>query len=123
VSKIKIILAISLLPWLLSSCDGFFGKKISTDFLGVPVFEVRPVAYIPIQPVLTGYQDPTDVLSGFDELLYVVDKGAQQVICYDQGFRELGRINVPGAKAIAQDLRLDLLVLGTVDTVVNSVTE
>ncbi len=106
----------------LTSCEGFFGKKITTDFLGVPVFEVRPVAYIPIQPTLTGFAKPTDVLAGFDELIYVVDEGTEQVIAYDESYRELGRLRIQGAKAVAQDLRLDLLVLGSVDTTINNVT-
>lgn len=97
-------------------CEGFLGTKTGKQFLGTPSFEVRPVAYVPILPVMQGFQDPVDVFCGFDELIYIVDAGAQQIIVYDYGRAELGRINIPGVKAVTQDLRLQLLAIGTKDT-------
>ena len=53
---------------------------------------------------------------GFDELIYVVDAGSEEVVVLDQAGRELGRKYVQGAKAVAQDRTFDLLVIGEFDT-------
>jgi hypothetical protein len=104
---------------LLSGCEGFFGVKTNTDFLDVPVYDDRTVAYVPIQPAITGLVEPVDVIAGWDELIYVADKGTEEIIAYDQAANELGRYRVPGLIAIAQDRRFDMLASGTIDTLIN----
>lgn len=102
---------------ILSGCENYFGEKTSLDFIEVPDYNaVRQLAYVPILPVLDMFNRPTDVCIGFDELIYVVDAGTQEVVVLDQAGRELGRKFVPGAKAVAQDRAFDLLVIGTFDT-------
>lgn len=114
--------AFFLLPLalLLSGCEGFFGVKTPTDFLGEPVYDNRTVAYVPIQPVWT-FSRPVDVIAGWDELIYVADAGTEEIVALDQAGRELGRFPVPGLTAIAQDRRLDLLAAGHADTVINGI--
>lgn len=104
---------------LLSGCEGFFGKKTPTDFLDEPVYDDRTVAYVPIQPVWEGFSEPADIVAGWDELMYVVDRGTEEIISFDQAGNELGRYRVPGLKAIAQDRRLDIIAAGTLDTTIN----
>lgn len=99
-------------------CDGFFGEKISTDFLDEPVYDSRQVAYVPILPVITGFERPVDVIAGWDELIYVADSATEEIISFDQAGRELGRFRVPGLQAISQDRRLDLLASGYADTLI-----
>ena len=62
---------------LLASCEGFFGKKTSADFIEVPEYSPREVAYVPIQPALKTFVEPVDIIAGFDELIYVVDKATE----------------------------------------------
>ncbi|MCB9262268.1 MAG: hypothetical protein H6607_07835 [Flavobacteriales bacterium] len=95
------------------SCDGFFGKKTELDFIEKPDFQIRDIAYVPIQPVLNTFQRPVDILSGFDELLYVVDEATEEIISLDESGRELGRFHVQGVTSVAQDRRLNLLAIGT----------
>lgn len=95
------------------SCDNYLGDKTDLDFIEVPQQSYREVAYVPIQPILNQFVYPTDIIAGFDELIYVVDAGTQEIIALDESGRELARRGVQGAKAIAQDRRLDLLVIGT----------
>jgi hypothetical protein len=111
----------SLLTFLLSSCASFFGTKSDLSFIDVPDFSVRAVAYVPIQPAITNFVDPSDIIVGYDQLIYVVDAGAEQIIAYDESLLELARLSVPGVTTIAQDRRLDLYAIGTLDTVINSV--
>jgi hypothetical protein len=104
------VLAISML----TSCEGFFGTKTSTDFIEVPVYSPREVAYVPVQPVLNQMVEPVDIIAGFDELMYAVDAATEEIICFDESGRELSRLGVSGVKAIAQDRKFDLLAIGTV---------
>ena len=97
---------------LLSACDGFFGTKTNTDFIEVPTYSPREVAYVPVQPALTAFQEPVDIIAGFDELIYVVDKATEEIISLDESGRELGRFKVRGVRAVAQTRGLDLLAIG-----------
>jgi hypothetical protein len=106
--------------FLISSC-GFLGKKTDTSFIEIPDYSVRAVSYVPIQPVITGFDNPSDICIGYDRLIYVVDKGTEEIICYDESMVELGRKKIQGASVMTQDRKLDLLVLGTSDTLINQV--
>lgn len=115
------ILFITLLT-LFSSCEKYFGDKTDLDFIDTPKYESKSIAYVPIQPVIEGFADPSDVIAGFDQLIYVVDKGSQEIISYDVSGRQLQRLTIPGVKSIAQDRSLDILALGTRDTTIGTTT-
>ncbi|MFN0204377.1 MAG: hypothetical protein ACKVTZ_22860 [Bacteroidia bacterium] len=115
-SHIIFVSVLALLSW---GCEGFFGKKTDTEFLDVPQYNDRTVAYVPIQPVLQGFGNPIDIIAGWDELMYVVDSASSEIISLDQAGRELARFKVPGLQAIAQDRSLDLLAAGTKDTTIS----
>lgn len=100
----------------LGSCENYFGEKTDLDFIERPDFQAREVAYVPIQPILNGFVYPTDILAGFDELIYVVDHGTEEIIAFDQALVEQGRFRVQGVKKVTQDRSLDLLAIGTTDT-------
>ncbi len=106
----------------LTGCEGYFGEKTDLDFIEIPDFSNRQVAYVPILPVLDAFQRPTDICVGFDQLIYVVDSATEEVIALDEAGREVGRLFVPGARSVAQDRRFDLLVIGEHDTLVNATT-
>jgi hypothetical protein len=115
--RISNFLLIAAAATLLSSgCEGFFGKKLDPSFIDVPVYNNRAVAYVPIQPVWSNFQHPVDIAIGFDELIYIADDLAEEVVALDQAGNEVGRMRVPGVHAIVQDRSLDLLALGTFDT-------
>jgi hypothetical protein len=97
----------------LSSCENYLGDKTDLGFIELPEFTNRDVAYVPIQPPLKGFVRPIDICIGFDELLYVVDEATEEVICFDESGLEIGRKYVQGARAVSQDRRFNLLVIGT----------
>lgn len=101
-----------------TSCDGFLGEKTDVGFIDIPDFQARPVAYVPILPILDQFLAPSDVFAGFDELIYVVDEAAESIVALDQSGRELYSFNVPGVTAVIQDRRLNLIAVGTKDTVI-----
>ncbi|GAB5538377.1 MAG: hypothetical protein Salg2KO_04800 [Salibacteraceae bacterium] len=106
----------------LSGCEGFFGKKTDLDFIDAPDFTNRDVAYVPIQPIIEGFASPSDVIAGYDGLIYVVDEGTEEIIAFDQAGREQGRTTVPGVTDIAMDRQLNILAIGTFDTNINEVS-
>jgi len=111
-----------LLPALLSSCEGYFSDKLDPSFIDVPIYNDRAVAYVPIQPVWDNFVSPVDVAIGYDELIYMVDGGTSEIISYDQAGNEIGRFSVPGVKQVVQDRSLDLLAIGTFDTLGTSLS-
>ncbi|UTW64370.1 hypothetical protein KFE98_09590 [bacterium SCSIO 12741] len=117
--RIKLILgSILLLAVVATGCKGVFGEKTDLEFIDKPVYTGREVAYVPIQPVLDNFARPTQVLAGFDQLMYILDGGSEEIVSMDLSGRELHRVKIPGLKAIAQDRTLDLLASGTYDTLV-----
>lgn len=103
----------------LTACDGYFGEKTDLDFIEIPDYQSREVAYVPIQPVLDNFIRPTDVLAGFDNLIYVADNGAEEIVCMDEAGNILSRYSIPGATKVIQDRSLDLLAIGTKDTIIS----
>jgi hypothetical protein len=115
---IYLILALGL---LLGSCEDYWGKKTDLDFIDVPPDNsIRDIAYVPILPILSSFDRPTDVTAGFDGLIYVVDAGREEVVAMDEAGQILGSFPIPGARSVIQDRRLDLLVIGTSDSLYNS---
>ncbi len=117
--KLTSYLAIIAIAFVTVSCQGFFGEKTDLSIIDAPEFQARNVAYVPIQPIISGFVAPTDVVIGFDELIYVVDSGAQEIIAYDQAGREQGRATVPGVTKMVQDRQMNILAIGTFDTTIN----
>lgn len=114
------ILLLAIAVVALTGCKGFFGEKTDLEFIDKPEFQGREIAYVPIQPVLDGFVKPSQVLAGFDELIYVVDEGTSEIVSFDLSGRELARISVPGLKSITQDRKLDILAVGTMDTTMDN---
>ena len=117
-NKITLYISIVFAALALSSCENFFGEKTDLDFIEIPEYSDRLTAYVPIAPVLDQFVYPTDVSAGFDELIYVVDNGTEEIISLDYSGRELARMSVPGVTSVSQTRDLDLLAVGTKDTIV-----
>lgn len=114
------ILVISFLSLFFCGCEGFFGDKTDLDFIDKPVYQGRDIAYVPLQPVLDNFVRPTQVMAGYDQLIYVVDEGTSEIISLDVSGRELQRIFVQGLTTISQDRALDIMAIGTIDTLGSS---
>ena len=114
-NKILLLLMVALTAM---SCRKYFGEKTDLSFIDIPEFTNREIAYVPIQPVWGGFVRPVDVIAGFDELIYVVDEGAQEIVQLDEAGRRLGAFPVKGVRTVAQDRRFDLLAVGETDTVI-----
>lgn len=107
---------------ILTSCKDFFGKKTDLSFIEVPQYDNQLVAFIPIQPIITDFIKPIDITAGYDELLYVVDEGTNEIIAMDQAGRLLSRFFLKGVKKVVQDRKLNLLAIADFDTTINNIT-
>ncbi len=117
-NKLLLILTSVFIAFSFSACEGYFGDKTDLDFIEIPDFQVREAAYVPIQPILDNFIRPTDVIAGFDNLIYVVDAGSEEIVALDESGRELGRLFLPGVTNLSQDRSFDLLAIGTIDTTI-----
>jgi len=116
------ILYLLVITATLVSCRKYFGEKTDLSFIDIPEFTNREIAYVPIQPVWGGFVRPSDIIVGFDELIYVVDEGAQEIVQLDEAGRKIGAFPVQGVRTLAQDRRFDLLAIGEFDTLIANQT-
>lgn len=106
------------LLFLLQGC----GKKTGIDtFVPPPPAPDEPVLYVPISQWtasgIGGLNRPTDLIAGYDELIYVVDSGNNRIVQFDQTGRVVGiSPSIPRPKAIAQTRNMQLLVTATADS-------
>ncbi len=71
-------------------------------------------SYVEIFPAFAGFKNPTAILAGHDQLLYIADTDNNRIIQMNEAGVILGEISILRPIAIAQDLRLDLLVSGDI---------
>lgn len=104
----------------LNSCDFLFGSR--QDDVVDEIFEEGAIdpdlvqdeaGYVPILPFWDGFDNPTDIYCGFDEMIYVIDNNGLNVL--DQTGKIYNTIAIPGAVAVTQDRRLHTYVAGRVD--------
>lgn len=115
------VVGLLLVVVALSSCENYWGKKTDLDFIDIPNYEVREIAYVPVEPKLYDAVAPIDICIGYDEFIYVVDSASSEIARYDMAFQPQGRLALPGVTKVVQDRRLNLLAIGTSDTTVNGV--
>jgi DNA-binding beta-propeller fold protein YncE len=106
-----------VLIFIISGC----GEQL--DLLQFPINQPPPVigdtVYIPQYPILTGFNDPTDIYVGNEPLLYIADKDNNRIVQMDLAGGIVSYSNfILKPRKIAQDRYYDLLVLASViDTI------
>ena len=116
--KLVVLIAVAL---TFVSCENYWGKKTDLGFIDIPNYEVREIAYVPVEPKLYDASHPIDVCIGYDEFIYVVDSATSEIARYDMAFQPQGRLFIPGLTKVVQDRTFNLLAIGTSDTIVNGV--
>lgn len=71
-------------------------------------------SYVEIIPPFTGFESPKAVLVGNDQIIYVADNVANEVVMLDASGRILRRRSIPHPVALAQNSKLDLYVAAEV---------
>lgn len=81
---------------------------------------IGDTSYVQIGRAWTDFDQPRDVIVGFDQLIYVADTGNDRIVMLDLGGTVQGiSQTIPDPVAIAQDRRLNILVAASHDTTVN----
>jgi len=80
---------------------------------------VGDTTYIPIAPVLTGFNNPIDIYVGYEPLIYIADKDNNRIVQMDRSGALIGYSDfILKPRKITQDRNYDLLVIGSViDTI------
>lgn len=110
-----------------AGCDEIFGSKDdkTTDEIFVtgrvdPSVVADVVGYASLTPFWTGFDEPTDVHVGFDELVYVTDSFGVHVL--DRAGRNYFSYPLKGAVSIVQDRNLHVYVAARIDTVIEAIS-
>lgn len=123
--KLNTVLIVGLTFALAAGCD-FLGSK--GDSITDEIFEegrqdpnliVEEIGYAALVPFWDGFDRPTDVYVGFDELVYVTD--AQGVHVMDTAGRISDTFPLRGAVSVTQDRLLNLYVAARYDTVITAI--
>lgn len=85
------------------------GKNLSVD-----VTNTGDTTYVEIHPAWSGFNNPTAILAGGDGILYIADTDHNKIIQMNQAGVVLETREILQPIAMAQDLRLDLLVSGLI---------
>ena len=80
-------------------------------------------SYIQLNPVWTGFHNPSDVYVGSDNFIYVADTDSNRIVMMDLAGRLIGYSKyIKNPTKISEDAKFNLLVCGEKDTVINSKT-
>ncbi len=103
---------------LLNACaDGDLSLQ---DFpINVDPGTIGDTTYIPITPIITGFNEPVDIHFGYDQQIYVADKNNDRVVQLNLAGAVVSYSNfILRPKKITQDRNFDLLVIASViDTI------
>ena len=116
---------------MVTGCDAMFGSK--QDAVTDEIFEAaeseptffNEVEYVPLFPFFTDgangaqFDAPTDIYTGFDELIYVVDAAGLHIL--DSSGRPATFVVIEGGgTSVVQDRQLNVYVTARRDTTVNN---
>lgn len=120
------LLLLTIFSAPLSGCDQIFGTKgdTVTDEIFVegrqdPRTILDEVGYAALLPFWDQFDRPTDVMVGFDELVYVTDAAGLHIL--DRAGRPFRTIPLQGAVTAVQDRLLNVYVSARIDTIVEAV--
>jgi len=119
------LLALLFAPLLFSGCDALFGTKqdettdeIFREGRRDPNLVTEDVGFAALTPFWTGFNQPTDVFVGYDELVYVTDADGVHVL--DRAGRRYRSHPLRGAVSVTMDRKLNLYVAARYDTIIAS---
>ena len=122
----QIILFLAFSSLLLQGCESIFNSKddSTTDEIfdegrQDPQQGEDVVGYAALVPFWDGFEEPTDIFVGFDELVYVTDSEGLTVL--DEAGRRFQTIPFDGAVAVTQDRLLNVYLAARIDTVIDIV--
>jgi len=121
---VKIIfssIAFSLIGGMLFSyCTDKFDLTEATSSIENNFGNIGDTVYIQQSPVWTGFNKPQDMIVGREPFIYVADTENNRIVMLDISGQFLGEKSIKKPTAIAQNYKLELLVVAEFDTVINN---
>ena len=126
--KLYLLALVAFFALSTSSCDDLLGTK--QDDITDEIFEegrqdprtvVDEIAYAAL-PFWSDFDEPTDIIVGYDELVYVTDAVGLHVL--DRSGKKYDTFEIEGgATAVTQDRLLNVYVIAKFDTVITAVND
>lgn len=118
----KIVFGIFLLFTLsiiLNSCADDELVNLNEYPINIDPGTIGDTTYIPITPIITGFNEPVDIHFGYDQQLYIADKNNDRIVQLNLAGGVVSYSNfILRPKKITQDRNFDLLVIASViDTI------
>jgi hypothetical protein len=121
VNKLKqyILFVSATFALFFNACADDENVKLSDYPINVDPGTIGDTTYIPITPVITGFNEPVDIHFGYDQQLYIADKNNDRIVQLDLAGGIVSYSNfILRPKKITQDRNFDLLVIASViDTI------
>lgn len=103
------VISAILICWIfIAGCEQPFDQGSLPNSMSHVV--IGDTNYVELYPAWTGFQSPRAVVVGLDQLVYVADYGANEIIMLNEGGQVLKRRSILHPVSIAQDYKLNLLV-------------
>lgn len=120
--NIKNLLKLSLLlslTFIYFACADDELVDLSEYPINVDPGTIGDTTYIPVTPVITGFNEPVDIHFGYDQQLYIADKNNDRIVQLNLAGGVVSYSNfILKPKKITQDRNFDLLVIASViDTI------
>jgi hypothetical protein len=122
-SNAKIISSLMLIAYILLgilACTDKFDIEEATSSLGEnKIDNIGDTVYIPQSPNWTGFNNPKDMIFGKDQFIYVADTDNNRLVMMNIAGQILGIKEIKQPIALAQNFKLELLVVAEFDTVIS----
>lgn len=119
IKKLNILLLVGFIGITLLGCAEEDKIDLSQFPINIDPGTIGDTTYIPITPVITGFNEPVDIHFGYDQQIYVADKNNNRIVQMNLAGVVVGYSNfVLRPKKITQDRNFDLLVIASmIDTI------
>ncbi len=80
IKNIFLTSAVLFFALTLNACADADNVDLSEFPINVDPGTIGDTSYIPITPIITGFNEPTDVFFGYDQQIYVADKNNDRIV-------------------------------------------
>ncbi|MEO8514940.1 MAG: hypothetical protein ABI543_15385 [Ignavibacteria bacterium] len=115
----NLIIIILFSALLFNACADDDNVNLNDFPINIDPGTIGDTTYIPITPIITGFNEPVDIHFGYDQQIYVADKNNDRIVQLDLAGNVVSYSNfILRPKKITQDRNFDLLVIASViDTI------
>ncbi len=118
---IEVIILLTVIVILSNCSEKFDLNNIQTDDSNINLG--GDTVFVQLNPVWEGFNKPQDVMVGREPFIYVADTDNDRIVMLNLDGQVLGTRSINRPIALAQDYKLNLIVVAEFDTSVSGVTQ